>query len=1225
MSPNEVDVFTILGCTPCVVNGTSYRGHSRFEYTSGCFKKRCICHCDGSHTCPSHHVVNVCKQMERDRDRDRDRFQQGRTTCSTCSAKGKIVNGNSYFDLRDGCTQYKNCICHCNGTWSCSPNSAENVCVTPENEPVCRECEVYGSFYPGNSKFKYEEGCYEYNCDCNCDGSWVCPPNKTKDLCQTGCGECEVQGEFFEGNSYFRQERGCIEYKCFCRCNGTWNCPSDQARNVCRSEGDAACSKCHVSASETHPGNSTFELRIGCIHYQCTCNCDGSWDCPGQLSKNVCKGELPGKCVNCQVADNEFYPGDSDFEMRKDCIHYQCRCHCDGSWECPGEKARDVCKGEVPGGCKSCRLSDTEFYRGDTDFEMRRGCIHYKCRCKCDGSWNCPGEEARNICLGEVPGGCRSCKVDNETSYPGNSRFQLTRDCNRYDCVCRCNGSWSCPGNTAVNVCDRKPDSKDPATCRDCVLDGKSYKGGMNFQLTRGCYAYQCKCACDGKWTCDTNNAQDICSQPTSPTQQCGSCVVNGKEYAGGSDFRIRRGCISYHCRCACDGRWECPSNRASNFCPGAREPTESCKPCIVDEKNYKAGENFDMKRGCVRYRCRCRCDGSYGCHVTEDTACGAGELPAKCGNCVIDGYVYPGNMGFLTRNGCIQKACQCNCDGTYDCPPNAIQNICTGEASIQNPGSQSLGQAGTQSKTQGRNMGSSQYAGSNHMLVYTAGGKRVVDQGQYISPIGPNGTQRIVANAGGQYFVPYHGPRYVLPGAKTGQYYYQGGKQFIPSGSREFYSKNIVPPNTVHTQTVHTQRNSGINRRPLPPLPRGSQTYVQSREYPAASTGCQSCTIEGNVYPGNSNFQITKKCIQYQCRCECTGMWTCSGEYSWSCTPRNGPLSGDCRSCVVKDVEYPPNHTFTLQQGCSEYECQCNCDGRWFCPTQKPTDICGPNAPQHEQPSTCHNCHVKDTEYPTDSEFFLNENCKQYTCTCLCDGSWICPESKTIDICNKQHKGKVDTQTSPLKDTKPTCTPCHVNGKSYMPSKDFQFREGCSQYKCHCFCNGTWECPANKTVNVCRSPDYRIDGCKSCLVQNETYPGGTAFRYREGCWEFNCFCACNGEWDCPPGRSTDLCKSTGGVSSRCRPCIINGKVIKSKSVFNMRRGCSEFLCDCMCDGSHTCPPERSLNVCEEGRQSIDPNVKSNFKGIYQLSQFVLFNLNSIPCNVFLFFYPRCS
>ena len=43
---------------------------------------------------------------------------------------------------------------------------------------------------------------------------------------------------------------------------------------------------------------------------------------------------------------------------------------------------------------------------------------------------------------------------------------------------------------------------------------------------------------------------------------------------------------------------------------------------------------------------------------------------------------------------------------------------------------------------------------------------------------------------------------------------------------------------------------------------------------------------------------------------------------------------------------------------------------------------------------------------------------------------------------------------------------------------------------------------------------------------------------------------------------------------------------LKGGRDFTFRSGCTEFLCECFCNGTYVCPPERSTNFCEdkEGR-----------------------------------------
>ena len=63
------------------------------------------------------------------------------------------------------------------------------------------------------------------------------------------------------------------------------------------------------------------------------------------------------------------------------------------------------CQQGAGGGCTQCVTNDGASHTPESNFVLREGCIHYQCRCNCDGSWNCPGEAARNVCRGEVRSG----------------------------------------------------------------------------------------------------------------------------------------------------------------------------------------------------------------------------------------------------------------------------------------------------------------------------------------------------------------------------------------------------------------------------------------------------------------------------------------------------------------------------------------------------------------------------------------------------------------------------------------------------------------------------------------------------------------------------------------------------------------------------------------------------------------------------------------------------
>ena len=75
-----------------------------------------------------------------------------RPGCQRCNAKGKEVQGNTYFEMTDGCIEYKNCVCRCNGSWTCPPQHATNTCTNQggqasrvvEGTAECQSCSAYG-------------------------------------------------------------------------------------------------------------------------------------------------------------------------------------------------------------------------------------------------------------------------------------------------------------------------------------------------------------------------------------------------------------------------------------------------------------------------------------------------------------------------------------------------------------------------------------------------------------------------------------------------------------------------------------------------------------------------------------------------------------------------------------------------------------------------------------------------------------------------------------------------------------------------------------------------------------------------------------------------------------------------------------------------------------------------------------------------------------------------
>lgn len=104
------------------------------------------------------------------------------SNCTQCTAERKQRTGNSSFQIKDGCWEYS-CFCNCDGSWNCPTEDAREVCWGTHLFSSCGHCQVRGYMYRGDSNFTYKDGCYRFFCTCNCDGSWNCPPSQKHYLC----------------------------------------------------------------------------------------------------------------------------------------------------------------------------------------------------------------------------------------------------------------------------------------------------------------------------------------------------------------------------------------------------------------------------------------------------------------------------------------------------------------------------------------------------------------------------------------------------------------------------------------------------------------------------------------------------------------------------------------------------------------------------------------------------------------------------------------------------------------------------------------------------------------------------------------------------------------------------------------------------------------------------------------------------------------------------------
>ncbi|CAG5131271.1 unnamed protein product [Candidula unifasciata] len=1014
-------------CSFCDARGKVVIGNSLFELTAGCVEyKNCLCRCDGSWECPPQFAKYICNDTyEKELSRTNVNI-----ACSSCIAKGKIIRGGSSFELADGCTLYSSCQCECTGKWNCSTEKVEDVCSGNATVGVdkCSVCQPSPDVvHPPNTWFTLTDDCVQHTCMCFCNGSWSCPADYNRWVCEDKCLQCDVDGQIVPSNTQYVHKTGCLEYTCSCHCNGSWSCPEDATRDTCTQTRSQECKSCHVTGSLIYQGETEFILEQGCLQYKCRCNCDGSYFCPGKEARNVCRGEILGGCRTCVLSDTNIHKGDTDFVLQKGCVFYNCRCHCDGSWHCPAETSRNVCLGEFPGGCRVCRVSDTEMYRASSFFHFRQGCVSYKCRCQCDGSWSCPGRDARDVCKGEVPGGCKSCLISDTEFYRGASYFETTRDCVRYKCRCNCNGSFNCPGETATRVCQAGAQVITPV-CRPCTVSATEvFAGNSTFILNRHCFRFECRCMCDGSWECPPEKTFSMCTEDrrdATVSARCKLCRISDKVFPYNSEFKFNRGCFQFSCLCNCSGRWSCDTQNLTNVCS---EQAVTERPLVSTGSAVRQAVSIEvpapiqiLSEGSISGNTIMEpdiqvqeTDGYRSIISNTSKSINTTVMPDAdsriCQPCHVDGKDINVDQEFVLLRGCVEyRTCKCYCNGRWQCAE--IKNTCS----------------------------------SNETLTTSEGND---------SPL------------------------------------------------RETSSSRFKRSLTLQTST---RRLTG------PSILRGKRAHLKED----GSFSDQGVGDNGNLKRGHKSSESVVK--------------------TYHSSSKSFKSSYTCVGCEIRGVSYAKRSKFVLRDGCSQRVCECHCDGSWSCKQSK-VDICKVATKDNVQ-DNCKSCLVDGDVYISERDFHINSQCFQYSCHCFCNGSYDCPAESRRYNCRPDIRSEFQTSNKIVKNTEsrvrptlpakenedgiissqvPGCKYCQEDGKRIQALASFTKKIGCYQVTCFCQCNGIPNCPTSFFQNVCRGPDGTSpNDRKGCRVGERTHYSRVFFHV-ENCTRRACVCYNDGSWSC--------------------------------------------------------------------------------------------------------------
>ncbi|XP_060081144.1 uncharacterized protein LOC132560496 [Ylistrum balloti] len=1064
--------------TNCLVNGQEIPPNSYFKYTNSCIEyQSCYCSCTGFWQCSAETGINTCSDSD------------------------------SRADLGQG------------------------VFTGRRDQRGCLSCDVHGTFHSPDTSFTYRNGCVEWqDCRCECDGGWQCQPNRAKWICENVCRQCEVEGQMYDGNTEFvyRKQQECIEYDpCICNCDGSWNCPAENGRWICTDR----CLQCDVEG-RTYEGGTNFKLREDCWEWDpCICSCNGSYRCPKENAKWVCTD----RCLTCD-AKGSIYQGNTQFKMHQGCYQYNCDCKCDGSWTCPANRTIDTCNQNATTGCFYCNVHG-EQYQGNSFFSHTDGCIRYNdCTCRCDGSWDCPGENAVDTCRQNATSGCYSCDVYG-TRVEGYSRFQLEEDCWRYECECDCAGGWQCSRSQITYLCGSQ--QQVSTGCRDCLVSGNRYASRSVFNLQWGCINYSCRCSCDGRWDCPAESATVSCagdyfeqfqiqSVSNIPSSWCKECIINGHTYPGNSQFDYRERCINHHVRCYCNGGYRTSTSVDTECTSSSRDSTDitrtqdRCRRCIMNGETFPSRAQFSIDVGCITYRCRCRCSGLPECTPGGNLACGTAVIASgSIGNRPGTTVVRAG--GSSTSSGSSSSSSSTRITG--------VEGTIVDTSRTVNRGGSVRVTSGSTANTGGRvvTTGSTSNGGGSVRVTSggtaNTGGRRVVTTG---STSNRGGSVRVTsggtANTGGRRVVTTGstsnrgGSVRVTSGSTTNR----GGTFRVTTGTTGGQGSVATSETTTgggNTYGVFVTPGRNTNRGTVSS---SSRTITTSTVVRGGTSGsgvvtentdqCRVCLVNNVQYATNAQFEYTRGCIRYQCTCSCSGEATCKPAGFTDCQNQNKGVG--CRRCAVEGRRYQALSQFTFRKECNTLSCLCECSGRAVC-IQTPIPGCDPES-KGTTDNRCRECRVDGQIYPPNSIFNTQRDCLRYTCQCGCNGIHRC--TAPINTCG----------TSIGQPTQ-VCRECRVGGRTYTTNEPLVLERGCWRQQCICSCNGQPDCNSQTAEYTCTDDDIDDNDCVPCNVNGIDYPPNSKFVNREGCIAYKCHCFCNGNHYCV-GTGTNVC--SGGTDT---------------------------------------------------------------------------------------------
>ncbi|XP_053387179.1 uncharacterized protein LOC123542478 [Mercenaria mercenaria] len=1242
-------------CRRCSIDGQSFKGNTNFEANVFGLQMQCSCDCTGSfscrsetRTCTSSGCVDNCRQ---------------------CLIDGQRFQNDRNF-LADVFGDRMQCSCDCSGSYTCT--SSRQTCSSASGcIKSCRECTVNGRRYTGGSEFEAVLQGIRMKCSCDCAGSWVCRGGTytcTSFGCTSSCQGCEIEGRLYDGNTRFEIFHNAygIQMTCECECSGSYTCKGTKEVPSCVGSGcsGGGCNDCIINGV-SYKGNSQFEAIIDGLRMQCTCSCSGGYRCTGTRTETECYG--PGctetGCSNC-VIRGKTYRGNSQFQIDgDDGVRMKCMCDCDGRYSCKGEKTTTVCVGagcEGDGGtrCVSCNFEGREYKSGSTFKTVRNG-VNMDCTCACTGEVRCEGRRVIECDGPDCFTGCRRCVIDG-VPYTGNTRFNLRKGNVDYSCICYCDGSYSCKGSTGFETsCVGESCAADQ--CRSCKLFDKEYQLDARFRLQKNGLIMNCVCECDGAYRCFSISG--TCLGDDCDVYGCKSCMAEGKVFGANSQFELSTGLI---CTCQCNGEYTCRAKSLQVECVGSDCGVGSgCRKCNIDGDIYPGNKRFQIRKYGLLMQCACNCDSSYTCRGYQIISTGESQVGSGCSSCEINGRRYNGNTRFQVMINGERSVCSCDCDGTYSCQGSEVEcrecvingqryasnsdfsltqsgkSIrcrcdCSGNFICEGRGGGTC--RGNECGTEGcnvctifgvRHRGNSKFTtdvGGIRMLCeclctgeYTCKGYRQITnvilpaveektcETCYVAGTEHPGNTAFkiqrgcfqiecICGCNGMWECPDQTPSYTCPG---------GGIDLGSKVTQQRYS--IAGSHVFTTGTASTDSKSTL-------IYTGEET---TSTVFGAGADCRSCFINEREYSGDTEFVLQDGCLRWTCACDCSGGWNCSAVTGSEC---DGPLSPfepkQCKECEAYGGRYPPNRQFQAEDKCYLYTCTCNCDGSWECPRELTVQTCSDTSSVYDpEKGTCRQCIIGPNRYNYGDTFDLVDNCINYKCLCQCDGKYNCPASTGVRVCRtgSGSPGRpVTTGSNTVTQTGRTVVAIRPagygtggkysntgTGTGYTSSSARRMYKiqasggsqghsgGSYSSSSHTASSGT---SGSKVISSSTSgSDGQVDltsllsgnDCKDCIVNGEAVRGRRYFTYISGCIEHLCDCFCNGTHFCDPDKQINFCELDRARASNTQPkgCRIGNRTYKT-ALFSYEKKCKKYYCRCFDDGTHFCDEKKTRKVC---------------------------------------------